>query len=207
MNLTEPLAGLTTPVQAAVLRVLARAATGFSGRQVHRLANTSSISSVHRALTTLVGVGLVTANHQPPSIVYRANRKHVLWPAVESGLAARDRFFESLREFCDEELPKELSLTIVLFGSVARRESSAESDVDLFLVYPDEIDPDAEADFSYQIAGEVELLSGNAAQIYAINQSELVRRHGDADPLLSNVLRDGILLHGEPLSALSVKTA
>ena len=207
MNLSEPLEGLASPVEAVVLRVIARAATGFSGRQVHRLAGTSSTSSVHRALGTLVEVGLVTANRQPPSIIYQANRKHVLWPAVESGLAARDRFFKSFRKFCEKELPEELSLTVVLFGSVARRESSAQSDVDLFLVYPDEINPDAEADFSYQITSEIELLSGNAAQLYAINQSELARRHKDGDALLRNVLRDGILLHGDPLSSEASKSA
>jgi predicted nucleotidyltransferase len=207
MNLSEPLAGLASPIEAAVLGVLARTETGFSGRQVHRLAIEGSTSSVHRALATLVRVGLVMANPQPPSIIYRANRKHVLWPAVDAGLAARDRFFESVHKFCEVELPGDPPCTVVLFGSVARRESSAESDVDLFLVYPDEIDPDVEADVSYQIASEVKLLSGNEAQIYAINKSELSRRQKDADPLLRNVMRDGILLYGDPLPTQALRSA
>jgi predicted nucleotidyltransferase len=199
MNLSEPLDGLTSGVEAAVLRVLARADVGFSGRQVHKLANLGSTSSVHRALAGFVGLGLVSAEARPPSIIYRINREHALWPVIELGLAARSRVFDSIRRFCDEDLPEALELTVVVYGSVARRESTVDSDVDLFVVYPDGIDEDAAADFSYQLSQQVERLTGNEAQIVAMSRTYLSQRVSEGDPLVGNVLADGILLHGPSL--------
>ena len=203
MNLSEPLDGLTTEVGAAVLRVLARTEIGFSGRQVHNLAGTGSTSSVHRALTTLVNVGVVSAESRPPSIIYRINRDHALWAVIELGLSTRDRVFESIGRFCSQELPDELDLTVVVYGSVARRESTLRSDVDLFVIYPDGIDPDARADFSFQLAQHVERVTGNEAQIFSVERAELEERVRDGDALVGNVLADGILVHGRPLTLTS----
>ena len=199
MNLSEPLAGIASEVEAAALRVLARTDAGFSGRQVHQLAGVGSTSSVHRALTSLVRVGIVAAERRPPSIIYRINREHVLWPVVESGVAARARVFESLDRFCSEELPDELELTVVVYGSVARRESTLDSDIDLFIVYPDGLDPDVQAEYSYQVAQHAERITGNEAQVFAVNRSEFVRLERRNDALVANVIVDGLLVHGPPL--------
>ena len=200
MNLREPLWGLTSEVEAAVLRVLARADAGFSGRQVHALAGVGSTSSVHRALTHFVEVGVVTAEPRPPAIIYRANREHVLWPVLELGLSARARVFDSIRNFCEQnvpaEIPEQFQLTVLVYGSVARRESELGSDIDLFVAYPDDFDPDARADFSYRLAEHTQRITGNAAQVHSIDRGELAHRLAENDPLIANVLADGILLHG-----------
>jgi predicted nucleotidyltransferase len=203
MNLSEPLDGLTTPVQAAVLRVLARTDSGFSGRQVHALAGVGSTSSVHRALISLVRLGVVTAEPSPPSIIYRANPEHVLWPVIALGLAARSRAIDRIRDFFRANVPNEAPaasrVSAVLYGSVARRESGLDSDVDLLVVFPDGFDDDARADFTYRLAQHVERITGNAAQVLSLDRSDVVARLADADPLLANVIRDGVHLYGEPL--------
>lgn len=203
MNLSEPLEGLTSEVESAVLRVLARSDAGFSGRQVHALAGVGSTSSVHRALAGFVQLGLVAADPHPPAIIYRVNRDHVLWPVVELGLAARSQAIEQIRGFfldnVPEESPIEWHVSAVLYGSVARRESTIDSDVDLFLVFPDSFDPDARADFNYRLAQHVERVTGNEAQVYSIDRTEAVQRIAENDPLITNVLADGIHLFGPPL--------
>jgi predicted nucleotidyltransferase len=198
MNLSEPLEGLMSGVEAAVLRVLSRTDVGFSGRQVQALANLGSTSSVHRALKAFVNLGLVSAEQRPPSIVYRIERAHALWPVVELGLAARSRVFDSIRDFCAQDFPEDLDVSVVVYGSVARRESTGESDIDLFIVYPDGID-DAAVDFNYQLSQQLERLTGNDAQIVSMRRSDFSARVRDGDPLVGNVLADGILLHGQSL--------
>ena len=207
MNLSEPLEGFTSEVTAATLRVLARSDAGFSGRQVHLLAGIGSTTSVHRALGQLVRLGLVDAEARPPAIIYRPNRRHVLWGLVESALDARAHVFGALDQFCSEELPEELGLTVVVYGSVARRDSTLDSDLDLFVVYPDGIDPDAQAEFSYQLAQHAERLTGNQTQIFAVTRGELLARQQEHDPLISNVIADGILVHGQPLSGAGKQRA
>jgi predicted nucleotidyltransferase len=207
MNLSEPLDGLTTAVEAAVLRVLARSDAGFSGRQVHGLAGVGSTSSVHRALGSLVRVGLVTSEARPPAIIYRANREHVLWSAVESGLAARTRAFDSIRRFCEQDLPADLGLTVVVYGSVARRESTLDSDVDLFVVYPDGTDEDVRADANYRLADHVRRATGSEAQVLSVERGDFAQRVAENDPLVENVVADGIHLFGPPLETVASSAA
>jgi len=207
MNLSEPLEGLTNLVVAAVLRVLARTDTGFSGRQVHALAGVGSTSSVHRALAGLVKVGVVSSESRPPSIMYRINRNHALWSVIELALAARTRVFEGIGEFCAESLPEELGLTVVVYGSVARRDSTISSDVDLFVVYPDGIDPEARADFSYQIASHIEQVTGSETQVFSVERAELAQRIVENDPLVANVLTDGIVVYGPALRPTTGRAA
>lgn len=76
---------------------------------------------------------------------------------------------------------------------------SLDSDVDLFVVYPDGIDPEARADFSYQIATHVQRVTGNEAQVFSLERAELAQRIAKNDPLVANVLADGILVHGPAL--------
>ena len=199
MNLSEPLEGLLSQAAAAVLRVLARADTAFSGRQIHSLAGTSSVAGINRALNALIDLGLVMAEPRPPSILYRINREHALWPAVELGLSARQRVFESTAEFCASELPEGLDLSVVVYGSVARHESDAKSDVDLLVVYPDGIDPEFRADYNYQIAVHVERITGNAAQVFSLERADLAQRIAENDPFIVNVLEDGIHIYGTSL--------
>lgn len=200
MNLSEPLDGLTSAVEAAVLRALARTDAGFSGRQVHALARKGSVSSVHRALTHLVHVGVVSSEARPPAIIYRINREHVLWPVVEQGLKARSRVFDSIRTFCERDLPDEYEITVVIYGSVARRTSTLDSDVDLFVVCPDGTDEDLRADLGYRLADHVQRITGNDAQLYSMERTEFRRRLAENDPLVANVVGDGLLLFGTPLT-------
>jgi predicted nucleotidyltransferase len=210
MNLSEPLDGLTSPVEAAVLRVLARTDSGFSGRQVHALAGTGSTSSVHRALTSLVRVGVVEAEARPPAIIYRANREHVLWPLVEMGLGARSRFIDSIRDFCEhtpDEVPDVRHVTVALYGSVARRDSSMDSDIDLLVLYPGGFDADGRAAFDYHLADHVSRITGNQAQIVSLERSEFDQRLGEHDPFIANVLADSIHVYGPALPTAARRVA
>ena len=201
MNLSEPLDGLTSPVEAAVLRVLARADAGFSGRQVHAIAGVGSTSSVHRALVRLVRVGVVYAEPSPPSIIYRANRQHVLWPVIEQALSARSRALESIRDFCEHTpdfVPDVQDVTVLVYGSVARREATIDSDIDLFVIYPDGFDLDGRADFNYLLAEHTTRITGNEAQIYSVDRHEFLARLADEDPLVTNVLADAFHVYGPP---------
>jgi predicted nucleotidyltransferase len=206
MNLSEPLDGLTSHVEAAVLRVLARSDSGFSGRQVHALAGTGSTSSVHRALTSLVRVGVVEAEARPPAIIYRANREHVLWPVVEMGLGARSRFIDSIRDFCEhtpDEVPDVRDVSVVLYGSVARRDSTMDSDIDLLVLYPGGFDADGRAAFDYHLADHVSRITGNQAQIVSLERPEFDQRQAEHDRFITNVLYHSILISGPALSSVT----
>ena len=73
-ELSEPLDGLTTAVEAAVLRVLARADTGFSGRRIHALASVGSYDRAFSLAHTDAATGLDT-----PIDTAKASSEVVRW--------------------------------------------------------------------------------------------------------------------------------
>ena len=200
MNLSEPLEGLTSRIEAAALRVLSRTDAGLSGRQVQKVANVGSPSSMNKALTNLAAVGLITVESRPPALIYRPNRKHVLWPAVDDALKARDRAIDRIRLFfvdaVPDETPDEWRVTATLYGSTARKDSTADSDVDVLVVFPDGFDEDARADFSLALAERIEELTGNEAQVNTMDRRGFLRAQADGDALLANIRRDGVHLFG-----------
>ncbi|MCM3503098.1 nucleotidyltransferase domain-containing protein [Microbacterium sp. P26] len=87
-------------------------------------------------------------------------------------------------------------MTAILYGSVARRTSTADSDVDVLLVFPNEFDHDSRADLILRFAERIEELTGSAAQVNPMDRGEFARREADGDAFLANVLKDGIHLFG-----------
>ena len=60
MDFSQPFGGLMSAPVGAVLSALLRTSTPLTGRQIHRLVGDSrALSSTQRAITTLVGLGLV----------------------------------------------------------------------------------------------------------------------------------------------------
>ncbi len=89
MDLESPLRTIASPVEAEALRVLAGAETEFTASQVQRLATSGSPFGVRKALTRLAETGLVTAHRHGATQTWSANRRHLLWPAIETAVNAR----------------------------------------------------------------------------------------------------------------------
>lgn len=119
---------------AALLRALFEAKSAESGRSLARIAGVSS-AQTNSLLRRLVSLGLVTESSKPPSLLFELNRAN--W------LVERLRPIFELEAERNSWLAGRLrSLSIspiaaVVFGSVARGEDDANSDLDLFLLWPD----------------------------------------------------------------------
>lgn len=193
MDLSSPLTALSRRTDAAALHVLASAGEPLTGRQVARLAGESTPSNIRLALLRLVDVGLVISAPRQDAVLYRANREHLVWPAVDSILGAREELAERIRATTAQHAP--LGTTVVLYGSVARGDSDAESDVDLLVVYEGSaIDRDAYLD---HLRSAVRIWTGNSAQIFDATPGEVQRMWKAKDPLAEAWLREGRHIAGE----------
>lgn len=103
----------------------------FFVRQIARSIETS-VGSVQRELETLAAVGLVHRTTIGRQVFYRANRKHPAFAELRSLLAKTAGIFEVLRSALTP-LEERISSAIV-YGSVARAEDTAESDIDLMVI-------------------------------------------------------------------------
>jgi predicted nucleotidyltransferase len=88
---------------------------------------------------------------------------------------------------------------MVLFGSAARRDGGDDSDIDLLLVRPDDVDADDQtwAEQRHDLAQSVERWTGNRAQIVDLSTSELAQARRRKEPPVGELQVDGIVLAGQ----------
>lgn len=197
MDLSTPLASLLRGLDAVALRVIARAGAELTGRQVARLAATGTPANVRLALLRLVDLGLVLSAPAPHATMYSANRAHILWPAVEIAMHARQELSRRIREFSGSHAPD--GVTVALYGSVARGDSTQTSDIDLLVVFPDTIVIDERDEFITELRNQVQLWTGNDTQIYDVTRSALGQHQKQGDPIVKNWLADGIIIYGNDM--------
>jgi len=91
-----------------------------------------SAGTVQRELTTLTASGLILREARENQVFYRANRAHPIFPELHSLLAKTTGVFHMLCEAL-APLAERIEYAFV-YGSFAKREEKAESDVDLMVV-------------------------------------------------------------------------
>lgn len=196
MDLGMPLVTVFGRTEGAVLTALARGSASVNGRQIERLlGGTVSIRGVQGALARLTRVGLVLAASRQAETLYRVNRAHLLWSTVETAINALTEFRQRIRDLANESAPT--GTVVVLYGSVERGDATADSDVDLLVVYPDEIPASLREDFVDELGRRVELWTGNPAQVIQITVGGLVESAGRGDALVDLWLNDSEVLIGD----------
>lgn len=79
---------------------------------------------------------------------------------------------------------------LVVYGSVARGEASARSDIDLLLVLHGDVDVGAEIDRIREATYDIDLRHGTLASVIPMGLGDFLAR---VSPLLMNVRREGIV--------------
>ncbi len=185
-----------------ILRALLRLETPLTGRAIARTAGLSQ-ATAQRALTRLRESGLVVADQAPPSLLYRANAEHLAIPA----LLALLRLDEQLRARLGEHVAgwQVPPVSVVVYGSVPRRQATVASDLDVLVVRPGAIAPDAET-WQQQLsdlADRVRVWTGRRASIIEMSVDEAAEGMTDREPFLVEAARDGWLIGGQALNELA----
>ncbi|SDB83294.1 Nucleotidyltransferase domain-containing protein [Sanguibacter gelidistatuariae] len=138
MDLTSPLRSLVPSLDSAVLEVLAGTASGLSATQIARLSRRGTRAGQHAVLNRLVEHGLVIADPANNGFLYRLNRDHLLAPAILTAVRAGEELLSRLTLACQSLSPVPIHVSV--FGSHARGQATATSDIDLMLVVDDGLD-------------------------------------------------------------------
>lgn len=203
MDLSHPLSSLIPSMEATALEVLVGTQSALGPSKIHQLAHHGSRQGLVNALNRLSEHGIVIAEPTNFGYMYRFNRDHILAVSVIQAAGARHELLQRLAEATSRLTPTPKS--VVLFGSLARREANASSDIDLLVVSDQEInDPeswDAQVD---ELSLRVQSWTGNRLQVLTHSIDHLTELANESEPIVENWLADGILLFGVSLSILIV---
>jgi predicted nucleotidyltransferase len=201
MDWNHPLRAVASTVDVDVLQVLGRTHVGVTGLQLAQLAG-RSYAQVSAVVDRLAEQGLVLVEQHGRTYSYRLNRDHVVADAILDALGAAERIEEEITHTIEGwELPP---ISVAIFGSAARREGEPTSDVDLLVVRPDNVSEDDLA-WAYQtanLAEQIELLTGNPAQLLDLTLSELLEARRSSEPLVASLRIDARTLAGSDLHEL-----
>lgn len=192
MDVSHPLRGLLTPGMAGVLEVLTSTRAPLTGREVHRLIRGDvSLGAAQQALTTLESLGLVDTQPAGRARLHTFNREHVLADPLLALAGARSSLEEWLGSVIDGWPTPPVA--VWLFGSTARGDATAASDIDIALVG----DPDGGWDGQIVALTEaVRRRSGNVPEILVFTVAELDEAIRRGDQIIDELRRDARPLVG-----------
>jgi hypothetical protein len=196
MDVSRPISAIVPTLDGPVLAALTRTSLPLTGRQVHALAGGSE-AGVRKVLARLVHQGVVHVTPAGPSLLYVANRDHLAWPAVEILAALSSQLQENIQTRLRDWSPAPVHAS--MFGSAARRDGSADSDIDLFVLRPDDCDEDSEpwATQVDRLRADVFTQTGNRCHVFQLDSRRLADHAAIADPLISEWRADAVTLVGD----------
>lgn len=206
MDISNGLSVVTPTLDASVLRVLTRTSRPLSGRQIAKLADRGSLRGIQLVLSRLVEQGIVVADVHPAITQYVLNREHLAAGAVIELADLHSKLRERLTLLCGawKVAPRHVSL----YGSAARRDGDASSDIDVLLVSQgDEDSSDVWKEQADELAASIRAWTGNDPGILDLSLATLERLRRNREPLWESVERDNVLIFGEPLSRTVAETS
>ena len=201
MDFVHPVTAVIPGAQGRVLATLAETTAELNLRTLARLSRVS-VAQASRVLPGLVELGLVERREVPPSSQFRLVRAHVAARAVLELAAARATVLADIgHKAAGLDVPPS---SVIVFGSFARGEARADSDLDAVFVRPDGIDEDDDLWVSgvEHWRTTVRALTGNPVEVLEVAMSEVGPRLGSTQSVWKDVRRDGRVVHGLTLAEL-----
>jgi predicted nucleotidyltransferase len=196
VDYTRPVQTLIPGAQGQILGVLAETTAQLNLTTVSRLAGVS-LAQASRVLPELVRLGLVERVEAPPSALFRLMDENLVGRLVRSMTDLRNLALRAVGD-CSA-LRKPRPKLVIVFGSFARGDADGDSDLDVVIVRPADID-DSDAAWSESIVTLNQDLAravGNPVNILEVGANELERRIRSHSELWRSIRNEGIVVYGD----------
>ena len=203
MDYVRPIEAVVPGVQGRVLGALARSEAEMTIRTAARLAGVSAQQATV-VVNRLVGLGLVTRREAGSAALVALDRTNEAAGAIVALAALPRSTMQRLAELAQSISPAPVSL--VVFGSFARGEADADSDVDALAVRAADVAVDDEAWIDALGGWErsARRITGNPVELLVVGVDELpaLLSAGDEGSLWRSIKTEGVTLAGIPLADL-----
>ena len=202
MDFVRPIEAVIPGVPGRVLAVLAETTAELNLRTIARLSGVSH-AQVSRVLPGLVELGLIERREAPPSSLFRLVPEHIAAGPLITLARGRDGVVEEMERVA-AVLPI-VPVSVIVFGSFARGEADAESDIDAVFVRPGGVDESDEpwTDSVELWRSRIHRVSGNLVEVLEVGSEEIGARLSSRQPVWHDIHRDGLVVHGRSLNELA----
>lgn len=170
----------------AVLAVLLRTGAPLTGRRVHALIeDRHSLGAVQQALRDLDRLGLITTETIGRAGVHRINEGHAAIAPLRALASPIEMLTRVVREAASGVD------AVIVFGSVARGDARADSDIDLVVIAP------AEWAGRADLQQKVQEGLGNDCDVLHLTREHFDLAPEEREPVIAEILRDGVALVGK----------
>ena len=202
MNFTNPLDHiLGQPSKIRILRFLILTGVPMNGREIGKAIGLSHVQC-HAALKELAEQGLVSMRRVGRSNLYELQRDHIVVCDWLQPLLIQEK---DLKQQLAEAVVKSLSsrpLSLILFGSIVRREDKPGSDIDLLVVMPDRSNPEKSRSELENAGEEVTRRFGNRLSPLLMSRSEFLKKRKRKDVFWNNILKQTEIIFGKSIPEL-----
>lgn len=203
MDFVRPVEAIVPGAQGRVLAVLAETTSELNLRTVAQLAGVSQ-AQASRVLPGLVELGLVERREVPPASLFRLVADHVASRALLALSRSTDTVLDEIGRMA-AALPRP-PMSVIVFGSFARREAGPDSDIDIVVVRPGEIEENddiwVESLDAWRL--DVRRLTGNLVEVLEVSAVEASAKVAGRSQIWADIRRDGRVVHGLGIDQLQV---
>lgn len=200
MDFVHPVHSVIPGVQGRILAVLAETTAELNLRAIASIANVSE-AQASRVLPRLIAIGLVERREVPPSALFRLVPDHIAAGPILALSRSRDRMIRHMRQIA-EELPVPPA-SVIIFGSFARGQADADSDIDTVMIRPTSVSESDEAWSSsvQQWIARVGDVSGNRVEVLEADEDDVSARLNRGGNVWQDIERDGLTICGRTLDS------
>ncbi len=185
----------------AVLRPLQPAKQGLTGREIARLAGIHHRTCL-KALTALEALSVVQRQRGGRDHLFTLNREHVLVQSVLLLVLNAERDFQKQLFTLIAKACRQYCVSIVVFGSVARREETIESDLDVCLIVENSPAGVIAQERLNGIAPQVHRQFGAKLAPLVVTRSESIKKAKKGLPPVKDIVKEGIVIEGKSVEEL-----
>ena len=202
MDFRHPIEAAIPGAQGRIIAALLGTSGELNLRTIARVAGVS-IAQVSRVLPGLVELGMIERREVPPSSLFRLVPEHVATRALLELADSRAVVMNEMGRAASKIRPAPVS--VITFGSFVRGDSEPDSDIDVIIVRPPDIDGDDER-WTHTVERwrtTISRVTGNTVEILDVDADGVAAKLSGGTQLWRDIHRDGQVVFGERLDAIA----
>lgn len=184
-----------------ILRYLLKSPAELNGREIARAVGLSHVKC-HTALKDLAKHGIVVLRTSGRTTLYRLDPENVLVKDVLRPLfLAEDKTLETMVRAILRGLSFE-PVSLTLFGSHAKQQARPDSDIDLLVLVPEDVDVRLARTELDGVETDILRFFGNRLAPLVLHIRQIRRRYRRGESLIAEIVGTGRVLHGRSLKEI-----